>query len=141
MIARMLVGTATAPAIGTEGLLRQAEQVRTRVLPRLAQLTSEQPHLVNRYVSLLAYAKTAVPAQFRQFRDGLPYDTRALLDRLMRPFERETPAEAGLAKAGPLILALSAALVVAAVIAVLTGSNGPAPGPVPGPTPSFILPT
>jgi hypothetical protein len=118
--------------------------VRTRLLPRLAQLTSDQPHLINRYVSLLAYAKTAVPDQFREFRDGLPQDTRTLLDRLMRPYEQETPTEAGLAKAGPLILLLSGALVLAAVIAVLlTGSIhlGPTTVPVPVPTPSFTLPT
>jgi uncharacterized protein YegL len=143
VIGRMLVGTATAPAIGIDGLIRQAEQVRTRLLPRLAQLTSDQPHLINRYVSLLAYAKTAVPDQFREFRDGLPQDTRALLDRLMRPYEQETPTEAGLAKAGPLILLLSSALVLAAVIAVLlTGSIHLGPTvPVPGPTPNFTLPT
>lgn len=117
--------------------------MQARTLPRLAQLTSERPHLINRYVSLLAFAKTAVPDQFRRFRDDLTHDTQAKLDRLMLPFERETPAAAGFASAGPLILVISAALVVAALIAVLvTGGIGPGTGPVPvpTPTPSFTLP-
>lgn len=144
VINRMLVGNAAAPAIGVDGLILQAEQVRARAFPRLAQLTSDHPHLTNRYVSLLAYAKVAVPEQFRQFRDSLTRDSQALLDRLMRPFEQETPAAAGLANAAPLILLLSSALVTAAVIAVLLmGSIHLVPGtsPVPVPTASFALPT
>jgi uncharacterized protein YegL len=143
VINRMLVGNATAPAIGIDGLIVQAEQVRTRMLPRLAQLTSEQPHLINRYMSLLAYARTAVPDEFRQFRDALTHDKRALLDRLTGPFEHETPAAAGFANAAPLILLISCALVVAAVIAVLLmGSISLfTTNPIPVPTPSFALPT
>jgi uncharacterized protein YegL len=144
VISRMLAGNATAPTIGIDGLIEQAEQVRTRTLPRLAQLTSDQPHLINRYVSLLAYAKTAVPDQFRQFRDTLTHDTQALLDHLTRPFEQETSAAAGLANAAPLILVVSGALVAAAVIAVLLMGSihlGPATSPIPLPTPNFSLPT
>lgn len=144
VISRMLAGNATAPTIGIDGLIRQAEQVRTRALPRLAQLTSDHPHLINRYVSLLAYAKTAAPDQFRQFRDTLSRDTQALLDRLTRRFEHETPVAAGVASAGPLIMVLSSGLVVAAVIAVLLMGSinlGPTTNPIPVPTPSFTLPT
>ncbi|HTU75826.1 MAG TPA: hypothetical protein VMG38_20105 [Trebonia sp.] len=144
VINRMLVGNAAAPTIGVDGLIKQAEQVRARPLPRLAQLTSDHPHLINRYVSLLAYAKTAVPGQFRQFRDGLTHDAQALLDRLMLPFEQETPAAAAVASAAPLILLISGALVAAAVIAVLLMGSihlGPSTGPIPVPTPSFTLPT
>lgn len=143
VINRMLVGNATAPTIGIDGLIVQAEQVRTCTLPRLAQLTSEQPHLINRYMSLLAYAKTAVPDEFRQFRDALTHDKRALLDRLTRPFEHEGPIAAGFANTAPLILLISCALVVAAVIAVsLMGSISLfTTNPIPVPTPSFALPT
>ena len=144
VINRMLAGNATAPTIGVDGLIEQAKQVQTCTLPRLAQLTSEHPHLINRYVSLLAYAKTAVPDQFRQFRDNLAHDTQAQLDRLTRPFEQETSAAAGLANAAPLILLISSALATAAVIAVLLMGSihlGPSTGPIPVPTPSFALPT
>lgn len=141
VIARMLVGSATAPTIGTDGLLRQADQVRTRLLPRLAQLTTDHPHLINRYVSLLAYAKTAVPDQYREFRDGLAPDTRTLLDSLIRHYEREAPFEAGVTTAGPLILLLSTVAVVAAVIWTLTlGPISLVPSPGPAPDPGFSLP-
>lgn len=143
VINRMLAGNATAPAIGVDGLVEQAKQVQTRALPRLAQLTSENPHLINRYVSLLAYARTAVPDQFRQFRDNLAHDTKALLDRLTQQFERETPTAARVASAAPLILLISGALAVAAVIAVLLMGSihlGPGTGPIPLPTPTFTLP-
>ena len=144
VINRMLAGNSMAPAIGVDGLIKQAEQVRTGALPRLAQLTSDHPHLINRYISLLAYAKTTVPDQFRQFRGTLNHDSQARLDSLMVPFERETPASAGLADAAPLILLLSGALVVVAVIAVLLMGSihlFPGTGPIPMPTPSFAMPT
>ena len=143
VIDRMLAGKDTAAKIGVHGLIAQAEIVQTRPLTRLAQLTSEQPHLINRYVSLLAYARTAVPDQFRDFHDALAPDTQARLDRLMQPYEAEKPAAAGVANAGPLILAISCALVLAAVIAISQMGHAHLPlGPsTPGPTPSYVLPS
>ena len=116
---------------------------RCRPARSLAQLTSDGPHLINRYVSLLAYAKTAFPDQFRRFRDDLTDDTRAQLDHLTLPFEQETSAAAGLARAAPLILLISSALVAAALITVLlmgTIRIGPT-GPIPVPTPIITQPT
>lgn len=118
VIDRMLAGKDVAQAIGVPGLIAQAESVQRRPLTRLAQLTAEQPHLINRYVSLLAYARTAVPDQYREFSDALAPDTRARLDRLIRPFATESAAAGRVAESGLLILGVLTALVVAGVIAV-----------------------
>jgi hypothetical protein len=83
VIVRMLAGKNIAPSIGVRGLIEQADDVRHRALHRLTQLTTERPHLVNRYLNLLAFAKTAVPEQFQRFRDELDDTTRRRLDALL----------------------------------------------------------
>lgn len=145
VIDRMLAGKDTARTIGVRGLVAQAEIVQTRRLTRLAQLTGEQPHLINRYVSLLAYARTTVPDQFRDFRDALAPDTQARLDHLMQPFATENPTAASVANAGPLIVAISGALVLAGVIAVSlmhpTHLRPSTTNPLHKPMPSYVIPT
>lgn len=60
---RLLVGGTLGPSVRDAGVFDQASQIRSRRLPRIAQLFHRQPHLANRYVNLLAFAERHTPEQ------------------------------------------------------------------------------
>jgi hypothetical protein len=60
---RLLVGGTLGPSVRDAGVFDQASQVRSRRLPRIAQLFHRQPHLANRYVNLMAFAERHTPEQ------------------------------------------------------------------------------
>jgi hypothetical protein len=60
---RLLVGGTLGPRVRDAGVFDQASQIRSRRLPRLAQLFHRQPHLANRYVNLMAFAERHSPEQ------------------------------------------------------------------------------
>jgi hypothetical protein len=68
---RLMTGKEVAPAVGAKGVVAQAGLVSHRVLPRLAQLFSAEPHLTNRYLNLLFYAKAHDPEAWRAFQEEL----------------------------------------------------------------------
>ena len=60
---RLLVGGTLGPSVRDAGVFDQASQIRSRRLPRIAQLFHRQPHLANRYVNLMAFAERHTPEQ------------------------------------------------------------------------------
>jgi hypothetical protein len=60
---RLLVGGTLGPSVRDAGVFDQASLVRSRRLPRIAQLFHRQPHLANRYVNLMAFAERHTPEQ------------------------------------------------------------------------------
>ncbi len=58
---RLLVGGELAAKLPVGGVLPQAAMVKRRLLPRLAQLISPNPHTINRYFNLLAFARRLDP--------------------------------------------------------------------------------
>lgn len=54
---RLLVGKELAPQLPLGGVLPQAALVKERLLPRFAQFLSPAPHVINRYLNLLLYAR------------------------------------------------------------------------------------
>jgi hypothetical protein len=60
---RLLVGGTLGPSVRDAGVFDQASQIRSRRLPRIAQLFHRQPHLANRYVNLMAFAERYTPEQ------------------------------------------------------------------------------
>jgi hypothetical protein len=83
VIARLAAGKELGPGISPTGVLEQAYQVSRRPLSRYAELTQAQPHLVNRYVNLVAFAGSLMPADFERFRAGLDEKGRRLLRDLL----------------------------------------------------------
>lgn len=82
-VSRLLVGNETAPSLAVRGVINQTELVQQAALPRLAQLVSDAPHLVNRYLNVLAFAARVAPQEFQAFVADLEEDTRQRLWLLM----------------------------------------------------------
>jgi hypothetical protein len=53
---RLLTGKDVAPSVVAPGVIDQAALVSRRMLPRLGQLMSREPHLTNRFLNLLFFA-------------------------------------------------------------------------------------
>jgi hypothetical protein len=83
VIARLTVGKEMGPDISPTGVLEQAHQVSRRPLCRYAQLCQAQPHMVNRYVNLVAFAGSVMPVDYDRFRTGLDEKGRRILRDLL----------------------------------------------------------
>jgi hypothetical protein len=83
VIARLTAGKELGPSISPTGVLEQAYQVSRRPLSRYTELVQAQPHMVNRYVNLVAFAGSLMPADFERFRAGLDEKGRRLLRDLL----------------------------------------------------------
>lgn len=83
VIARLTVGKELGPGVSPTGVLEQAGQVGRRPLARYAQLTQSEPHIVNRYVNLVAFAGALMPRDFERFHAGLDEKARRLLRDLL----------------------------------------------------------
>lgn len=79
-----MVGSKLAPKLGLPGVLRQAVSVRRRWLPRWCQLLLTHPHLTNRYLNLLAFARRLDPIGFEAFELELDERTRGDLPVALR---------------------------------------------------------
>ena len=82
-IGRLLVGTDIALDLQVRGVLDQITLAQTRLLPRLAQSLNQTPHLVNRYMNVLAFSSWAAPEDFQAFTENLSEDTRQRLYLLL----------------------------------------------------------
>lgn len=92
-VGSLLVGNLVAPELRVHGVINQIEMVQERVLPRLAQLFSPAPHLVNRYLNVLAFSARVAPREFRAFINELDENTRQRLELLLAntPHARNQP--------------------------------------------------
>jgi hypothetical protein len=84
MMNRLLVGKELGPRLDIKGVLDQAVTVRSRWLPRLAQMFQSVPHATNRYLNLLAFFARTAPAEIEAWRatldPGTAYRLAAVLD-------------------------------------------------------------
>ena len=71
MMNRLLVGKDLGPRVDIKGVLGQAVIVRSRILPRLAQMFQNMPHATNRYLNLLAFFARTAPDQINAWRATL----------------------------------------------------------------------
>ncbi|MER6306291.1 hypothetical protein [Streptomyces sp. NPDC001657] len=83
VLARYMVGKDMAPQISAPGILEQADLVQKQALPRYSQLLQSRPHLVNRYVNVIAFAACVNPAEYRTFESGLDPAPRQMLHTLL----------------------------------------------------------
>jgi hypothetical protein len=79
MMNRLLVGKELGPQLGIGGVLDQAVTVRSRMLPRLAQMYQGVPHATNRYLNLLAFFARIAPDQINVWRATLDPGTASRL--------------------------------------------------------------
>jgi hypothetical protein len=119
MMNRLLVGKDLSPSLAVSGVLDQAARVRSRWLPRVAQLAMDRPHLTNRYLNLLAFAEQRFPAAAQEYFDSVEPSTR---ERLLHVIEdsphRRKPA--GSRRTVPAVIAA----VVTMIALVLAGVAG-----------------
>lgn len=71
MMNRLLVGKELGPRLDIKGVLDQAVTVRSRWLPRLAQMFQNYPHATNRYLNLLAFFARTAPGEISAWRATL----------------------------------------------------------------------
>ena len=71
MMNRLLVGKELGPRLDIRGVLDQAVTVRSRWLPRLAQMFQNVPHATNRYLNLLAFFARTAPDEINAWRATL----------------------------------------------------------------------
>jgi len=93
---RLLVGKELACDLDAGAVLPQACLVQHRLLPRLAQLFSAEPHNTNRYANLLCFGRYHDPESWERVRASMDAErTRSLEDLWARsPYRRRlAPAE------------------------------------------------
>ncbi|MCB8907507.1 MULTISPECIES: hypothetical protein [unclassified Streptomyces] len=93
VISRFTVGKEMAPEMSPSGVLAQADRVGRDLLPRFSQMSQDSPHLVNRYVNLVAFAARVRRADFERFRAGLNAHDQSLLGDLL--IQSPHPRQAG----------------------------------------------
>lgn len=71
MMNRLLVGKELGPSLAADGVLDQALAVKSRILPRLAQLFMNEPHLTSRYLNVLCFAERFHAMALDDFRTQL----------------------------------------------------------------------
>lgn len=83
VIARLTVGKEMAPEMSPSGVLDQANRVGQNLLPRLSELSEDRPHLVKRYVNLVAFSARVRRADFERFQACLNENDQRLLRSLL----------------------------------------------------------
>ncbi|MFE0191955.1 hypothetical protein [Streptomyces sp. NPDC058989] len=83
VLTRYMVGKDMAPQVSASGILKQADLVQREAIPRYSQLLQSRPHLVNRYVNVIAFAARVHPAEYRTFESGLEPAPRQVLHTLL----------------------------------------------------------
>jgi Flp pilus assembly protein TadD len=81
---KLFVGRQLGYSINPEGIIEQQRDIKGSVFAFLARLASGYPHLVSRYVDMIAFAKVFYPAQYAAFQSanpGLPDDIEDLAAR------------------------------------------------------------
>ncbi|HYH76090.1 MAG TPA: hypothetical protein VD841_01090 [Arthrobacter sp.] len=119
LLNRLLVGKDLSPSLAASGVVDQAMMVNSRWLPRFAQLAMNEPHLTNRYLNLMAFARVTSPTAAQAYFDTFEPRTR---ERLMQVIEESSQRRraAGSSRTVPAMTA--AAITVAALI--LAGITG-----------------
>ncbi|MFF5520426.1 M48 family metalloprotease [Streptomyces coeruleorubidus] len=93
VLARLMVGNEMSSQVSASGILGQAALVKRRTLARYSQLLSESPHLVNRYVNVIAFAARANQPDYERFLRGLDQESQECLQMLLNtsPHASRTP--------------------------------------------------
>jgi hypothetical protein len=133
---RLMSGKDVAPAVAARGVVDQAAVVSHRVLPRLAQLFAPEPHLTNRYLNLLFFAKAHHPEAWRVFQAELDERTAGGLRALSSRSPHRTGTVTEPADEAPEIVeewessagAIGSALIAALAAGLFTWGTFAAPG-------------
>lgn len=91
---RQLAGKDLVSDIKKRGLIEQAARVQEEPLPRLAELVSSTPHIINRYLNVIAFAAKSSSDQFERYRSDLDEETKQRLDALLEQTPYQTSATA-----------------------------------------------
>ena len=118
---RLLVGKELEPELRARGVVQQARLVRRRVLPRLVQLFLPEPHLTNRYLNLLFWARCAEPEAWSAFSAGADADTNRELMQLWdrSPHRRPAPSRARRLATSSIVALLTGLILTGVAVAAL----------------------
>jgi Zn-dependent protease with chaperone function len=87
---RLLVGGEMASHLGDGSVLPQCLLVKKRVLPRLAQMLSPEPHVINRYANLLCFGRYHDPQLWDELKASMDEREEKCLDAVWQrsPYRR-----------------------------------------------------
>jgi hypothetical protein len=148
---RILVGREIEPQLRAAGVVTQANLVRHSLIMRLAQLFQWAPHATNRYLNMLAFARSMDPGRMEVFRAQVGDAARPALDDSMARLAPR-PSSTALVTAAGVVSAcvLGASVVGGLVVSSPPGSSDdsgssplvptPTPTPAPVPTPTVETP-
>jgi hypothetical protein len=77
MTTKFFVGKEVVDRVNIRGLLAQADEVRGSFFGLLARLFSPFPHLADRYLNLLDFARSRYPAAFNEYLSHYDETTRS----------------------------------------------------------------
>ncbi|MDT0571005.1 hypothetical protein RM704_26680 [Streptomyces sp. DSM 3412] len=83
VLARLMVGNEMSVQVSAAGILGQGVLVNRRWMVRYSQLLSEEPHLVNRYINVIAFASWANRQDYERFVAGLDREAQQCLQMLL----------------------------------------------------------
>lgn len=150
---RVLVGREIEPQLRAAGVVAQANLVRVSRIMRIAQLFQWAPHATNRYLNMLAFARSMDPGRMEFFRAEMGDAVRPGLDDSLARLAPRQSSTALVTAAG----VASACVLGASVIGGLavSSASGPSsddgtgsasaplstPTPTPAPLPTPVTPT
>lgn len=85
---KLLIGNDLSPKVNFEGILQQASELKNKnIFSFLARAFSYHPHLINRYLNLLAYAENEFPEQFNNYIKKQDFKTQRNIIRLLPKYK------------------------------------------------------
>lgn len=80
---KLLIGKDLAKEVQLKGLLMQAKELQSSFFGWLSKILSTHPHLTDRYLNLMAFAKYKYPDDFRRYIEKLDSTTAAEINALL----------------------------------------------------------
>ena len=80
---KLMLGKHLAKDINFKGLLEQGQEIEGSVFTFLARMGSTHPHMINRYLNLLAFAERKFPDQFIKYTKAFDQSTLITIGKLL----------------------------------------------------------
>jgi tetratricopeptide (TPR) repeat protein len=88
---KLMVGNKLSEKVNFEGMLDQGKDVQGGFFSLLARLSSTHPHMVSRFLNLLAFAKWKYPEMFEKYISKFDYSTLLNIEALLPDYYLNRP--------------------------------------------------
>lgn len=83
---KLMVGNSLAPKVNFSGLVQQGLEIRGDFFALIARLFSSHPHMISRYLNLLAFSRKAFPQLYEEYVSSLDAPTVIRVNRLLSTY-------------------------------------------------------